>query len=255
MGQYEPNDSRDVTMSKDSAPGEPPRTGFREGESRQQDQSERKHRDGSPEAMSEQPAPSGHVTTSENAISEGGDGQLNQQQSNLGQMGSRDYAGVQNSQNQSSPPQSSYEQQSYDGSSDDSGQMSQSSSERDYSQSQSQSQPSDEQPVGNEQMGQSEDRSIENPQGSSAGSYGSQRDTSSASSNEQMEQSKPTNDGAQASYGNSRDEDGQMEQDVKDSSSSRETVSDKTMEDGFLEESDKHSTQLRGDAKRPLSDD
>jgi len=36
MGQYEPDDSRKVTLSNDSAPGEPERTGPREGETRQQ---------------------------------------------------------------------------------------------------------------------------------------------------------------------------------------------------------------------------
>ncbi|OBX19352.1 hypothetical protein A9995_06145 [Erythrobacter sp. QSSC1-22B] len=36
MGQYEPNDSRKVTLSNDTAPGEPDRTGPREGETRQQ---------------------------------------------------------------------------------------------------------------------------------------------------------------------------------------------------------------------------
>lgn len=36
MGQYEPNDSRDVTLSDHSAPGEPDRTGHREGEARRQ---------------------------------------------------------------------------------------------------------------------------------------------------------------------------------------------------------------------------
>lgn len=34
MGEYEPDDSRDVTLSKHRAPGEPPRTGPREGETR-----------------------------------------------------------------------------------------------------------------------------------------------------------------------------------------------------------------------------
>ncbi len=38
MGQYEPNDSRKVTLSNDTAPGEPDRTGPREGETRQQQQ-------------------------------------------------------------------------------------------------------------------------------------------------------------------------------------------------------------------------
>ena len=37
MGQYEPDDSRDVTQSSRSAPGEPQRTGPREGETRQRE--------------------------------------------------------------------------------------------------------------------------------------------------------------------------------------------------------------------------
>lgn len=36
MGEYEPDDSRDVTLSDHQAPGEPPRTGPREGEAREQ---------------------------------------------------------------------------------------------------------------------------------------------------------------------------------------------------------------------------
>jgi len=32
MGEYEPNDSRDVTLNPSNLPGEPPRTGPREGE-------------------------------------------------------------------------------------------------------------------------------------------------------------------------------------------------------------------------------
>ena len=35
MGEYEPNDSRNVTLKQNRAPGEPPRTGPREGETRQ----------------------------------------------------------------------------------------------------------------------------------------------------------------------------------------------------------------------------
>ena len=35
MGEYEPRDSRKVTLSLKRAPGEPPRTGPREGETRQ----------------------------------------------------------------------------------------------------------------------------------------------------------------------------------------------------------------------------
>mgnify|MGYP001597306739 CR=1 FL=1 len=34
MGEYEPDDSRDVTLSTHQAPGEPPRTGPREDEAR-----------------------------------------------------------------------------------------------------------------------------------------------------------------------------------------------------------------------------
>ncbi|MGB3379866.1 hypothetical protein [Allopontixanthobacter sediminis] len=34
MGKYEPDDSRDVTLNPNTAPGEPPRTGPREGETR-----------------------------------------------------------------------------------------------------------------------------------------------------------------------------------------------------------------------------
>ncbi len=36
MGEYEPNDSRNVTLNTSTAPGEPPRTGPREGEARAQ---------------------------------------------------------------------------------------------------------------------------------------------------------------------------------------------------------------------------
>jgi hypothetical protein len=34
MGEYEPNDSRKVTLEKSNVPGEPPRTGPREDEAR-----------------------------------------------------------------------------------------------------------------------------------------------------------------------------------------------------------------------------
>ena len=34
MGEYEPNDSRNVTQTKSNVPGEPERTGPREGETR-----------------------------------------------------------------------------------------------------------------------------------------------------------------------------------------------------------------------------
>ena len=40
MGEYEPHDSRNVTLRQDRAPGEPPRTGPREAETRQQQQGE-----------------------------------------------------------------------------------------------------------------------------------------------------------------------------------------------------------------------
>lgn len=36
MGEYEPKDSRNVTLNPHRAPGEPPRTGPREGETRQE---------------------------------------------------------------------------------------------------------------------------------------------------------------------------------------------------------------------------
>jgi hypothetical protein len=35
MGEYEPDDSRNVTLRQDRAPGEPPRTGPREQEARE----------------------------------------------------------------------------------------------------------------------------------------------------------------------------------------------------------------------------
>jgi hypothetical protein len=40
MGEYEPDDSRDVTQSTHQAPGEPPRTGPREDEARARAQEE-----------------------------------------------------------------------------------------------------------------------------------------------------------------------------------------------------------------------
>ena len=40
MGEYEPHDSRLITLKDERAPGEPPRTGPREGETRQQQQGE-----------------------------------------------------------------------------------------------------------------------------------------------------------------------------------------------------------------------
>lgn len=38
MGEYEPRDSRNVTLKQQRAPGEPPRTGPRECETRQHEQ-------------------------------------------------------------------------------------------------------------------------------------------------------------------------------------------------------------------------
>ena len=40
MGEYEPHDSRNVTLKDERAPGEPPRTGPREGETRRPRQQE-----------------------------------------------------------------------------------------------------------------------------------------------------------------------------------------------------------------------
>ena len=40
MGEYEPNDSRNVTQSRHRAPGEPERTGPQEAQTRQQQQGE-----------------------------------------------------------------------------------------------------------------------------------------------------------------------------------------------------------------------
>jgi hypothetical protein len=40
MGEYEPHDSRLITLKDERAPGEPPRTGPRESETRQQQQGE-----------------------------------------------------------------------------------------------------------------------------------------------------------------------------------------------------------------------
>ena len=40
MGEYEPDDSRDVTNTNATAPGEPPRTGPREDDARRQAQQE-----------------------------------------------------------------------------------------------------------------------------------------------------------------------------------------------------------------------
>jgi len=44
MGEYEPNDSRNVTLNPSSLPGEPPRTGPREAESRAASQGEKGRR-------------------------------------------------------------------------------------------------------------------------------------------------------------------------------------------------------------------
>ena len=52
-GQYEPKDSRDVTLSNERAPGEPDRTGHREGEMRQQEQQAEKSKGDSKENKSQ----------------------------------------------------------------------------------------------------------------------------------------------------------------------------------------------------------
>lgn len=46
MGEYEPRDSRDVTLSANTAPGEPPRTGPREGAARAEAEKKNEVRDG-----------------------------------------------------------------------------------------------------------------------------------------------------------------------------------------------------------------
>ena len=49
MGEYEPDDSRNVTLSDHQAPGEPPRTGPREDEARAKAQQEQGgHRERAP---------------------------------------------------------------------------------------------------------------------------------------------------------------------------------------------------------------
>jgi hypothetical protein len=53
MGEYEPDDSRTVTQSPHQAPGEPPRTGPREGEARERavtDDGEKNEKRGKPTA-------------------------------------------------------------------------------------------------------------------------------------------------------------------------------------------------------------
>jgi len=60
MGEYEPDDSRDVTLSDHQAPGEPPRTGQREDEARAQavlgakDDGEKNEKHGKPTARDAQ---------------------------------------------------------------------------------------------------------------------------------------------------------------------------------------------------------
>jgi hypothetical protein len=49
MGEYEPDDSRDVTLSGHQAPGEPPRTGPREDEARARAQERQGQGDPEPE--------------------------------------------------------------------------------------------------------------------------------------------------------------------------------------------------------------
>lgn len=42
MGEYEPHDSRTITLRQERAPGEPPRTGPRENETRELEQQQAK---------------------------------------------------------------------------------------------------------------------------------------------------------------------------------------------------------------------
>ena len=67
MGEYEPKDSRTVTHSTETAPGEPPRTGAREDEARREaqarQQDERRHE--KPEALKGDQPQAGHETGGE----------------------------------------------------------------------------------------------------------------------------------------------------------------------------------------------
>ena len=55
MGKYEPDDSRDVTLGPNTAPGEPPRTGPREGETRRSPGGKDKVKKDSPQTGSGNP--------------------------------------------------------------------------------------------------------------------------------------------------------------------------------------------------------
>jgi hypothetical protein len=60
MGEYEPDDSRDVTLNPDEAPGEPPRTGPREGETRAPEQETEKQGVADPEPQDKPTARDAH---------------------------------------------------------------------------------------------------------------------------------------------------------------------------------------------------
>jgi hypothetical protein len=62
MGEYEPDDSRDVTLSDHRAPGEPPRTGPREDEARAQAQAKEKQGVADPEPGDKPTARDAHGT-------------------------------------------------------------------------------------------------------------------------------------------------------------------------------------------------
>jgi hypothetical protein len=60
MGEYEPDDSRDVTLNPNEAPGEPPRTGPREGETRAPEQEAEKQGVADPEPQDKPTARDAH---------------------------------------------------------------------------------------------------------------------------------------------------------------------------------------------------
>jgi len=75
MGEYEPNDSRNVTLNNSTAPGEPPRTGPREGEARAQSHVEGKdgqHLNLNGEPVDEDGKPLGNRQASQSQTSGGG---------------------------------------------------------------------------------------------------------------------------------------------------------------------------------------
>lgn len=62
MGEYEPDDSRDVTLTDNRAPGEPPRTGPREGEARAAAAGDDRQADGSTRVGSDESGSSANRT-------------------------------------------------------------------------------------------------------------------------------------------------------------------------------------------------